>query len=180
MRFLAQGETVGGHYREPHIYGSAVELRMFADKLVPPEDTAAFRASLLAYLEERGDDAKSIAGNTGSESQRLIRLVLDGKNGSLTSTLVPLVEQFTPDSLLSPLWAPHAPRCPVYLLHGAEDNVIPASETSALADSLSGKCNVEALVTDLIQHVELKKQATLPPVVSFYRMSRFWTRLLRE
>jgi fermentation-respiration switch protein FrsA (DUF1100 family) len=68
----------------------------------------------------------------------------------------------------------------VYLLHGADDNVIPASETTALAASLAGRAEVRALVTDLIQHVELKGGGAAPPLASYWRIARFWTELLGE
>ena len=70
----------------------------------------------------------------------------------------------------------------MYLLHGADDNVIPASETTALAANLSERAGVHALVTDLIQHVELKAKdaATSPPLASTWRLARFWTELLGE
>ena len=46
-------------------------------------------------------------------------------------------------------------RVPVFLLHGAGDNVIPATETLWLAHDLPRRVLREALVSDAIQHVEL-------------------------
>jgi dienelactone hydrolase len=181
MRFLARGEASDRGWRAPHIYGQAVEVRMFAKELVPGTDVAGLRDALLAYLEDRRKDAERIAKTLGPEATRLVRLCLDGKTKELGPILAPLVERFEPAPSLSPERQP-APKCPVFLLHGAEDNVIPASETTALAASLEGRgAEVHALVTDLIQHVELKKGATeSPPLSSYWRLARFWTGLLGE
>jgi pimeloyl-ACP methyl ester carboxylesterase len=137
-------------------------------------------SALLAYLEERRTDAERLASGLGSEAQKLVRLSLDGKAEKLGLILAPLVEKFDPDPSLSPEKQP-APKCPSFLLHGADDNVIPASETVALAANLKDRAEVRALVTDLIQHVELKKgTAESPSLSSYWRMARFWTELLGE
>jgi dienelactone hydrolase len=181
MGFLSKGEPKPGGRRAPHPYGQAVEVRMFAEQLVPAADVAGLRGALLAYLEDRRDDAKRIAAGLGPEAQKLVRLGLEGKAEELGPILAPLVERLDPDPSLSPERQP-APECPVFLLHGADDNVIPASETTALATNLEGRAEVHALVTDLIQHVELKKNdaAASPPASSYWRMARFWTALLSE
>ena len=63
------------------------------------------------------------------------------------------------DPALSPAPAPPA-AAPVYLLHGADDNVIPAIESSLLADSLRAKgVTVRHLATPLITHAEVDKAA---------------------
>ena len=179
MRFLALGERSSGGWRAPHIYGQAVEVRMFAKQLVPEADVAGLRDALLAYLENRRGDAERLSADLGDEGQRLVRSCLDGKSEELGPILAPLVERFDPAPALSPALSPR-PRCPVYLLHGADDNVIPASETTALAAALQEGGEVHALVTDLIQHVELKRGGAEPPMSSYWRMARFWTGLLRE
>jgi pimeloyl-ACP methyl ester carboxylesterase len=138
------------------------------------------RDALLAYLEDRRKDAERIAKTLGPEATRLVRLCLDGKAKELGPILAPLVEGFEPAPSHPPERQP-APECPVFLLHGAEDNVIPASETTALAASLEGRgAEVHALVTDLIQHVELKKGDAEPPLSSYWRIARFWTEMLGE
>jgi len=181
MRFLAAGEAGPGGWLRPHVYGQAVEVRMFAGQLVPAADVTPLRDALLAYLEERRDDAKRISAGSGPEAQELVRLCLEGKAVELGRILAPLVEKLDADPSLSPERQP-APACPVYLLHGADDNVIPASETTALAANLEPRAEVRALVTDLIQHVELKKkeEAASPPLSSYWRVARFWTELLGE
>ena len=50
---------------------------------------------------------------------------------------------------------------PVYLLHGTDDNVIPAIESSLLADTLRARgVTVHQLATPLITHAEVDRSAT--------------------
>src|SRR6187399_2090343 len=49
-------------------------------------------------------------------------------------------------------------KVPVYLLHGAHDNVIPPSETDAAGLELGAARHI-ALVSPLIEHVEVSKSA---------------------
>jgi dienelactone hydrolase len=183
MRFLSQGEPTAGGRRAPHPYGQAVELRMFAERLVPAADVEPLRGALLAYLENRRGEAKLLASGLGPEARNLVRLALDGDADALGPILAPLVDGLDADPSLSPERQP-PPLCPTYLLHGADDDVIPASETAALAADLERRgAEVRALVTDLIQHVELKAKdaaAASPSLSSYLRMARFWTALLGE
>jgi len=66
----------------------------------------------------------------------------------------------------------------VFLLHGAEDNVIPTSETPALAEYLRshGTPRVEWLVTPVVQHATVTGGATAGDA---WRVMRFWTTVRR-
>jgi hypothetical protein len=66
----------------------------------------------------------------------------------------------------------------VFLLHGATDNVIPATESEALAAYLTagGNPRVERLLTPLITHADAKPDARAGDV---WRLISFWTRMWR-
>jgi predicted esterase len=49
---------------------------------------------------------------------------------------------------------------PIYLLHGSQDSVIPPSETDAANLELAD-ADHQALVSPLLQHVEVSKKASL-------------------
>jgi predicted esterase len=66
----------------------------------------------------------------------------------------------------------------VYLLHGADDNVVPAIESTLLAREFRTKgIDVHLLETPLITHAEVDRQSTPMDV---WRLVRFWTALLEE
>ena len=76
---------------------------------------------------------------------------------------------------------PHArppPAAPVYLLHGTDDNVIPAIESALLADTLRARgVKVHLLATPLITHAEVDRSAT---AAAMWRLVSFWADLLDE
>jgi predicted esterase len=79
------------------------------------------------------------------------------------------------DTMVSPAKS-QAPGCPVYLLHGADDNVIPAIESSLLAQTLRDKgVTVHQLATPLITHAEVDKSAGLR---AMWDLVTFWEDLL--
>jgi predicted esterase len=66
----------------------------------------------------------------------------------------------------------------VYLLHGTDDNVIPAIEASLLTETLRSRgVAVHHLATPLITHAEVDLSAALR---AFWDLSRFWGSLLAE
>jgi pimeloyl-ACP methyl ester carboxylesterase len=75
---------------------------------------------------------------------------------------------------LSPARSP-APSAPVFLLHGRDDNVIPASESQYLAARLRGDVPTRLLLTALISHAEADQPAHLADVV---RLASFWADIL--
>ena len=66
---------------------------------------------------------------------------------------------------------------PVYLVHGADDNVIPAVESTRLAEYLRGRTRVRQLVTPFLTHVDV---ADRPGVNDTWEMIDFWKAILAE
>jgi predicted esterase len=84
--------------------------------------------------------------------------------------LLPFVGEWGGDPALSPERSP-APAAPVYLLHGAADNVIPAVEARRLAAHLAPHTAVRLLETPLITHAEADRAVT---VADAWRVVSFW------
>jgi dipeptidyl aminopeptidase/acylaminoacyl peptidase len=63
----------------------------------------------------------------------------------------------------------------VYLLHGQDDDVIPAAESQHLADRLHRQVPVRLLVTQLISHADADRPAHIIDVVE---LAAFWGDLL--
>lgn len=64
---------------------------------------------------------------------------------------------------------------PVYLLHGSDDTVIPATEARLLAERLRGRAPVRLLVTDVISHAAADRPAQLTDIL---RLGAFWGDLM--
>ena len=86
--------------------------------------------------------------------------------------LLPALEKITyPDALSADHSAP--PRAPVFLLHGADDTVIPSVESLLLARHLAGVTHVRTLLSGLITHAEVDRAAAAGEVI---KLVGFWAR----
>jgi dienelactone hydrolase len=179
MEYLATGLLPSGETLPPHVYGQAVLLRKFAGELVPAEEVVSFRQALLTYLHDRFSQVRSGLGRLGPESQRLVRLCLARDTDELGKILLPHVRSHRAHPVLSPANG-EPPTCPVFLLHGSVDNVIPPSETIELEKWASASTKTTALVSALIQHVELEEEGEQHPLIEYWKVIRFWTELLRS
>ena len=106
----------------------------------------------------------------------LMRYVNTRDVAALGPRLLPHIGAIGGDPSLSPdQSAP--PDAPVYLLHGAGDNVIPAVETYLLAAHLQGRTRVRMLVSDLLLHAGVSEGAR---VLDAWPLVSFWKALLAE
>jgi len=91
--------------------------------------------------------------------------------------LLPHVSELGGDPALSPSRSP-APSAPVFLLHGTDDNVVPAIESTLLAKDLrSREVRVHVLLTPLITHAEVDRASTAAAV---WALIHFWSDVLSE
>jgi predicted esterase len=103
--------------------------------------------------------------------------VNDRSVDKLGPILLPHVSVVSGDEALSPARAA-APAAAVYLLHGTDDNVIPAVESALLADVLARRgVRVRHLATPLVTHAEVDRRAAAR---AFWDLATFWGKLLAE
>jgi dienelactone hydrolase len=189
----APGEPASAprHFRAPHDYGVAVILLGLADRMVPADQVGVLRHSIETYLtaslltlvdmtKARAvyDDSVRAAASLPEPSKTLMTLVNARDTKALGARLLPVLDsiQAYPD-IMSPERSP-SPKGPVYLLHGAEDSVIPSVETLLLADHLERQhIEVHALLSRLITHAEVDKTAA---ATETFKLVKFWGGLLGE
>ncbi len=173
----------------PHDYGVAIVLLALADRVVPPGQVVALRDGVRRYLGasalDQVDKARArrefaavqqLARTLPPPSDRLLTYVANRDVAHLGAILRPYVGSYAPAAGLSPSRSP-IPSAPVYLLHGRDDNVIPAAESRASAARLRGRVPVRLLVSDLISHAEADRPAHVLDVLS---LASFWGDLLLE
>ncbi len=115
-------------------------------------------------------------GQLPEPASRLLGYVNTRDVAALGPLLLPHVRAFAADPSVSPELSP-PPSAPVYLLHGADDTVIPAMEASLLAKALRPHTRVHLLATPLITHAEVDRSAHSSDA---WRLVSFWTHLLDE
>jgi dienelactone hydrolase len=187
---VAGAEHVG--IRPPHDYGVAVVLLGLADRVVPPDQVEPLRQGILTFLTASSLDmidkpraeiefkrAREYEQTLAEPSRTLMTHVNNRAVDKLGPVLLPAVESVSAageHTSLSPERAP-APAAPVYLLHGAEDNVIPSVETVLLTNYLRGKTDTRAVLSGLITHAEVDKSAA---AIEVWRLVGFWKDLMAQ
>ena len=190
LRYLCTGEQPDGTRRPPHDYGVAIILLGVADRVVPADQVQPLRQAILSFLEASRLDmvdktrsqaefarARAITEDLPEPSRTLMQHVNDRDVAKLGPVLLPHVSALGGDPELSPSRS-RAPAAPVYLLHGSDDNVIPAVESELLVAELRQRgVVVHQLTTPLITHAEVDRP---PSLGEMWRLVRFWGNLLDE
>ncbi len=179
----ADGGTAVEVYHKPHDYGVAILLRTLADRLVPSEQVEPLQSSIIRFLHASHMDlidkakaaqefasARAMAEALPEPARTLMSYVNTRRVDLLGPKLLPFIGPARNMSSLSPDQSP-APSAPVFLLHGTDDNVVPAVESLMLARYLDGKTRTRTLLSGLITHAELDRAPTSSEVwhlVSFF------------
>ena len=190
LRYLCTGVQPTGDRRPPHDYGVAIILLGVADRAVPSGQAEPLRNAILAFLDASHldmvdkaraklafDHARQLEANLAEPAKTLMGYVNARDVDRLGKILLPYLSALSGDEALSPARAA-APAATVYLLHGEDDNVIPAVESSLLADTLRARgVRVRQLSTPLITHAEVDRTSAAG---AFWDLTRFWGALLSE
>lgn len=165
MRFLVRDEieTVHGPQKlKAHDYGLVVLVHDNLERFVDPPDRDTMREALRLWLHEDKRAALALASQrTTASGEKLYQLLESGRLREFGPRLEAiLAERATELAALSPSGRLGRIRVPVYLLHGSADTVIPPTEVGFAAREL-GHAKHLALVTPLLEHVEVSKHATL-------------------
>jgi hypothetical protein len=179
--------------KPPHDYGVAVTLLVLADRgVVPPEQVDPLRTGVNIFLaassltlvdqakaEAEFKHAREYADTLPEPSRTYMHYVNDRAVDKLGPVLLPLLDRYR-EEFSNPALSPEhamAPAAPVFLLHGAEDNVIPSVETVLLTNYLRGKTEVHAVLSGLITHAEVDKSAA---AIEVWRLVGFWRDLMAK
>jgi len=191
-RAFAEG---GEHIRipKPNDYGSVVSLLNLADQVVPAEQVAPLQEAITVFLEassiDRLDPSRAAAqfararqlGATLPEPGRTLMAYVNYRDVSkLGQALAPLLAHLNLPAGLSPERSP-TPTAPIFLLHGADDSVVPASEMIRLVQHLRavsrGPMEVRAFASRLISHAEAKPQSAL---AEMWHLADFWREIMEK
>lgn len=159
-RFFADGATTTPDGRSvtmrPHEYGPLVVAYGSAERFFSAEDVPRARDVMRLRLWERGGDADRLAKGLSEAGQHRFGELIAGDRAALAPLIAKVTEERAQDFRAA---SPHGKlggiRVPVYLLHGSGDSVIPPTETAWLASEVPATQLRDALVSPIIQHVEI-------------------------
>jgi hypothetical protein len=190
VRFLATSTLPDGSRGAAHDYGLAVTLHNVVPGLVPPDQVEPLRGGLRTFLlastvymsdaaEGRRlyDESVRLEATLSEPARSLLHYANTRNVAALGPLVIPKLPDFTSDPALSPERSP-APLATTFLLHGADDNVIPAMEAQLLARSLEQRgTRVRVLVTPLVSHAAVTES---PAPLDVLRLVRFWAGVVRR
>jgi pimeloyl-ACP methyl ester carboxylesterase len=164
VRFLAtsQAEFPDGRM-EPyaaHDYGAAVFVYSHLDQFFPASDLAVAHDSLRDWLWEQPKEAQSLFPRLSPASRATMEILLTRQIDRLRPKLLDAIQADDPQlsaiSLEGKVSALHAP---IFLLHGATDDIIPSTETLWLEKEIPKPYLRDALITPAFSHVDPDKHA---------------------
>lgn len=185
LQFLTSGVLPDGTARTPHDYPLAIVELTLAARLVPPEQVARLEETIRTFLQASLDDGSGFAhgiptierlkaelGTLPEPTQSLVRAVVERDVVTTGRALAPWLRDLGADTALSPSLSP-LPSAPVFLLHGADDNVIPSTETPLLVEDFAARSQtpVRWLLTPLVTHAHLTTNASPREV---WQLVHFW------
>jgi dienelactone hydrolase len=190
LQYLCTGIQPDGATRPPHDYGLAIVLLSAAERVVPAPQVAPLQAAIRSFLEasrldmidkakaaQEFERAKTLALTLEEPSRTYMGYVNARDVGRLGPVLLPHMAALGGDPALSPTRSP-LPSAPLFLLHGTDDNVVPAIESTLLAQhATAAGGRARALLTPLITHAEVDRGST---VVAMWRLVDFWAELLTQ
>jgi dienelactone hydrolase len=153
LRLLAAPPPAAGGLLDPLGEGRRRLLLGNVEALVPPGDRTYVVAVLEALLA--GDEPPPDAVGLSAASRAVVDAARSRAPLPQDKAQNLLARIASENAALSPARLVRTPRAPVYLLHGANDPLVPASEAVVLRDALAARgATVRLLVTDLYSHVD--------------------------
>jgi dienelactone hydrolase len=140
-----------------HPYGPLVLVYDHVEDFLPPANLPASKEALRLWLWEDKDAARMRLAALPAEAREKLAALFDGNIASIGPQLLAEIDAHadamraaSPHDRLAGLHAP------VFLLHGAGDAVIPATETLWLARDVPDGLVRDVLVSPALVHVELE------------------------
>ena len=163
-RFLAtsQAEFPDGH-TEPytaHDYGASVFVYSHLGQFFPLSDQSVAHDALRDWLWERPSDAQALLSQLSPSGRATMQILLTRQIAQLRPKLLQAIQEDDAQlSAISPQGKLAAIRAPVFVLHGATDDIIPSTESLWLEKEIPREYLRAALVTPAFSHVDPDQHA---------------------
>ena len=164
----------------PHEYGALVLEYEHLEDFIPPDQTSALapiRAVLCAHLYEDSTGEKAALAALTPAQFTLAHQLMDTTSPITRAQLAHSETLHIEDMAgVSPHGHLNQLTTPVYLLHGAADNVIPSAETMWMAEELPAASLQAELISPVLSHVNL--DGANPTAMDQWRLFHFFALIL--
>ena len=141
-----------------HDYGLAVLVYNAPETFVSRDDAPLLRTAVRAFLRENYNEAEMAALAMSPEGRAVFDRIEHRDRMALSEIVLRELPSMKPTmDAASPAGHMNAIKVPVFLLHGAHDDVVPPSESKFSAQEASTSPDVHLLVTSKIGHAEMGK-----------------------
>jgi dienelactone hydrolase len=161
----------------PHEYGPLVLEYEHLGDFVPAQDVSSVRAVLRAHLYEDGAAEHAALARLDAQQSAEVKGLMDTRLPATRTALeradklhVSDMAAVSPEGRLANL------KTPVYLLHGAGDNIIPSAETEWMASELPKRSLRAELISPVLSHLNL--DGARPTMVDQLRLVHFFAMVL--
>jgi pimeloyl-ACP methyl ester carboxylesterase len=164
-RFLATGEAEFPDGRvaayTAHDYGAAVFVYSNLEKFFPASDLSVAHEALRDWLSEQPQDAQRLLPQLSPAGRATMEILLARKINQLRPQILEVIRADEPQlAEMSPQGKLGSLQVPVFILHGASDDIIPSTESLWLQREVPPKYLREVLITPAFSHVDPEKSAT--------------------
>ena len=169
--FEEDGELRSAEFSE---YGRLVFAKSVQDQLRDPTDRATLEAMVEAKMKNPAADLSALAGGLGPEGQSVYRLLTNADPDRTPALISGLPEETVAmiDALTLADKDLHALRARLILVHGKNDELIPYTESIALAGAAAPSRSRVIIVNHALGHVDLRFSGLLS--------AQFWTQELPD
>lgn len=142
-----------------HDYGASVFVYAHLDQFFPPADLAVAHEALRNWLWEEPEKATPLLDRLSPASRTVMKALLERRIDAVRSQILRAIEADRAElAALSPHGQIAGLRVPVFILHGADDNVIPPAESLWLEREVPRAMLREVLITSAFSHVDPTKR----------------------
>ena len=140
----------------PHEYGALVLEYENIEEFVPRHDVPALRAVLRAHLYEDPVAEAAAQDHLNPIQAAMAKQLMDTTSPVTRRRLAEVQTRHIEDMAgVSPHGHLGQLTTPVYLLHGADDNIIPAAETQWIGSELPSETLKASLITPVLSHIDM-------------------------
>jgi pimeloyl-ACP methyl ester carboxylesterase len=163
---------------QAHEYGPLIAVYDYPQEFFSPGDIPAARIALKHLLWEQVERARADARRLSPQGRQLMDLLFAHRIDVLAPVILRGIRKYKDEfAAVSPSGNLDGLRAPVYLLHGAGDNIIPASESEWLERDLPAGCLRKILISPVLSHLEMNGS---PLLWDRLKLVHFMSDLLRD
>jgi pimeloyl-ACP methyl ester carboxylesterase len=143
-----------------HDYGAAVFVYCNLNKFFPAGDLAVAHEALRDWLWEQPESVQALLPRLSPDGRSIMELLIARKIAALRPKLLEVIDaEQSQMKAVSPEGKFANLRVPVFLLHGATDDIIPSTESLWLQHEIPPQYLRDVLITPAFSHVDPQKNS---------------------